>query len=171
MPATVSSVQAADSARDTKPGSVTEPCVPSACWGAVSRSAWQAGKARWYTALGPAWQLDSSTTLGRAARAALRTARNNNAKRTWRRVATTAFDDEMCQTDGRGGLTDAAGRSKVRSRDFVVVRSATRVDWLRRWQDAALVLPTRADTLRTESRRAARRVEAPTRYTKVPGAV
>lgn len=84
---------------------------------------------------------------GRAARAALRTARNNNAKRTWRRVATTAVDNEMRRADGRGGLTDAAGRSKDRSRDFVVVRSATRVDWLRRRQDAALVLPTRADTL------------------------
>jgi hypothetical protein len=30
----------------------------------------------------------------------------------------------------------------------VVVRSATRVDWLRGRQDAALVLPTRADAQR-----------------------
>jgi hypothetical protein len=43
-------------------------------------------------------------------------------------------------------LTDAAGRSEVQSRDFVVVRSATRVDWLRGRQDNTLVLPTRAST-------------------------
>ncbi|UPX11629.1 uncharacterized protein EKO05_0002224 [Ascochyta rabiei] len=56
-------------------------------------------------------------------------------------------DDKVQQADdGLGGLTDAAGRSEVQSRDFVVVRSATRVDWPRGRQDAALVLPTRADT-------------------------
>ncbi|KAJ4990174.1 hypothetical protein SVAN01_04265 [Stagonosporopsis vannaccii] len=68
--------------------------------------------------------------LGAGRLAALQASRKKRAK-SWRRVATIAAGSEAHQADGRGGLTDAAGRSKGQSRDFVVVRSATRVDWLR----------------------------------------
>lgn len=68
----------------------------------------------------------ASAAWGRSA--ALQASRRNSAK-------TNMARRDNCRSDRRRGvpsrwawrLTDAAGRSKVQSRDFVVVRSATRV--------------------------------------------
>lgn len=80
-----------------------------------------------------------------------------------------SIDGEVYQADGRGGLTDAAGRSKVQSRDFVVVMSATRVDWL---AGRSSCLTDACFCLRVPILRwATRRVEAPSRYTKVLGEI
>ena len=75
-----------------------------------------------------AGQDSSEGELGWGRSAALQASRRNSTK-------TNMARRDNCRSDRRRGvpsrwawrLTDAAGRSKVQSRDFVVVRSATRV--------------------------------------------